>query len=81
MIDDYYMIEDYYPTDMIEDFDTINHGQQNIQRSAVVEEEVEDDTFGNNPFINLILEHSPFDDERITFAVAAIALLLFVWLN
>ena len=48
---------------------------------VIQEEEEEDPTFGNNKIINLILENSPFDDERITFAVASIALLVFVSLD
>merc|ERR1712071_18921 len=68
MINDYYMIDEY---DSSDSFD---------RRSPPViqEEEEEDPTFGNNKIINFILENSPFDDERITFAVASIALFVFL---
>ena len=68
MIDDYYMIDEY---DSLASFDR--------RSPPVIQEEEEDDpTFGNNKIINFILENSPFDDERITFAVASIAIFVFV---
>lgn len=69
MIDDYYMIDDIY---MIDEYNSID----SVNSQPVIEEE--DPTFGNNKIINFILEQSPFDDERITFAVASIALFVFV---
>ncbi|CBY20638.1 unnamed protein product [Oikopleura dioica] len=69
MIDDYYMIDDIY---MIDEYNSID----SVNSQPVIEEE--DPTFGNNKIINFILEQSPFDDERITFAVASIALFVFL---
>ena len=71
MIDDYYMIDDNYMIDEYNSIDSVNRNSQPVI-------EGEDPTFGNNKIINFILEQSPFDDERITFAVASIALFVFV---
>ena len=73
MIDDYYMIDDDY---MIDEYNAIDSFDPSSQ--PVIQEEEEDPTFGNNKIVNFILEQSPFDDERITFAVASIALFVFV---
>ena len=82
MTDDYYMVNDYYTIDddNYEDYDDVRGV---IQRRGpvlerAIEEPEEDETFGNNKIINFILEQSPFDDERITFAVASVALFIFV---
>ena len=61
---------------MIDEYDSLDSFDR--RSPPVIQEEEEDPTFGNNEIINFILENSPFDDERITFAVASIALFVFV---
>jgi hypothetical protein len=63
---------------MIDEYDSLDSFDRRSPPVIQEEEEEEDPTFGNNKIINLILENSPFDDERVTFAVASISLFVFV---